>query len=66
MLPRLLLIALLLLSSFCSSADNRGALARFSDVEPGDDGAVVLDVEVSPAGSSRFAYLGALILSRIE
>ena len=45
-------------------ADNVNAVATFSDVAPDGDGDLVIDVAVSPEGSSRFCYLGVLELTR--
>jgi hypothetical protein len=45
-------------------ADNRGALATFDDVSPDARGEVLLRVGVSPDGTARFAYLGAVRVTR--
>ncbi|MBW2528094.1 MAG: hypothetical protein JRI23_28190 [Deltaproteobacteria bacterium] len=45
-------------------ADNTGDTATFVDVQPDAAGRLVLDVAVSPAGSGRFGYLGALVLTK--
>lgn len=42
------------------AADNTSEVAVFTDVSPNTLGEVAIDVTVSPAGSSRFAYIGAL------
>lgn len=45
-------------------ADNRSEQVLFAEVSPNEAGTILLDIEVSPAGTSRFAYLGALVISR--
>ena len=45
-------------------SDNTTDTVTFSGVRPDSSGALELDVTVSPAGTSRFAYLGAAVLTR--
>ncbi len=45
-------------------ADNTSRTATFASVVPDARGEVVLHVAVSPEGSARFAYLGALWITR--
>ncbi len=45
-------------------ASNTNQVAVFDELRSSADGDLVVRVEVSPAGASRFAYIGALILSR--
>ncbi|MFK7985171.1 MAG: hypothetical protein AB8I08_03995 [Sandaracinaceae bacterium] len=45
-------------------SENASAQARF-EVRPDEDGHVRVEVAVSPAGSARFAYLGAVHLTRL-
>ncbi len=45
-------------------ADNRSRVARFEGVTPDASGELQIDVGVSPAGTARFGYLGAIRLTR--
>ncbi len=45
-------------------ADNAGELARFEGVSPDERGEILIRVGVSPEGSARFAYVGALWVTR--
>lgn len=45
--------------------DNVSSTALFPSVRPGADGSIDVAVRVSPDGSSRFAYVGALVLTRL-
>ncbi|MEM9070039.1 MAG: hypothetical protein AAGE52_16145 [Myxococcota bacterium] len=45
-------------------ADNTDRVARFDGVRPDDFGEIRIVVEVSPEGTSRFAYLGAIVVTR--
>jgi len=45
-------------------ANNTADLATFDDVEPDPRGEVVIRVSVSPEGAARFAYAGALRITR--
>ena len=45
-------------------ADNASNTVVFSDVSPDSVGNIDVEVAVSPDGSGRFAYLGALILTK--
>lgn len=47
-------------------ADNSGDTVTFETVSPDEVGELAFTVGVSPAGSGRFGYLGALVLTRIE
>ena len=44
--------------------DNTSRLAVFAAVSPSGSGELVIEVAVSPAGRSRFAYVGAVIVER--
>ncbi len=46
------------------ASDNTGDVAVFEGVEPDTRGVITIDVTVSPAGTARFGYLGALTLAR--
>ncbi|MEM9692650.1 MAG: hypothetical protein AAGA56_08905 [Myxococcota bacterium] len=46
------------------ASDNLAATVSFSGVRPNAAGRVVVEVDVSPAGSARFGYLGALVLEK--
>ncbi len=46
-------------------ASNQGDLARFERLVADADGAITVEVAVSPDGGSRFAYVGALELERL-
>lgn len=45
-------------------SSNRDHLARFEGVEPDASGALTIEIGVSPEGTARFGYLGALRLTR--
>ncbi len=45
-------------------SDNTANAITFSAVTPDASGRIVVDVDVSPAGTARFAYLGALVLTK--
>lgn len=45
-------------------ADNRGEVATFDGVSPDARGEILVRVGVSPAGRARFAYVGALWVTR--
>lgn len=45
-------------------ADNAAEHVRFDNVYPTPNGELTIDVAVSPAGRSRFAYIGVLELAR--
>lgn len=47
-------------------ADNTANTADFLDVSPDALGQITIDVRVSPEGGSRFGYLGAIQLTRVE
>jgi hypothetical protein len=46
-------------------ADNRSEAAEFEAVSASALGEIVVDVTVSPAGTGRFGYIGAMILERL-
>ncbi len=46
------------------SSDNTGDEAVFADVSPDTNGRLLIEVAVSPGGTGRFAYLGALVLTK--
>lgn len=46
-------------------ADNTDRTAVFDDVTPDSNGEVLIRVGVSPAGSARFAYIGAVRVTRL-
>ena len=48
------------------ATDNVKNKALFTNVSVGSNGTLKLRVAVSPAGSARFSYLGALILRRVK
>jgi len=48
------------------ATDNLQNKAVFNNVSVGGSGAMVLGVAVSPAGTARFSYLGALIIERLK
>lgn len=45
-------------------ADNVDRVARFDEVRPSALGEIEIEVGVSPDGGARFAYLGALVVTR--
>ena len=45
-------------------SDNRALAATFDDVSPDAEGAITIDLGVSPAGRARFAYAGSLRVTR--
>jgi len=47
-------------------ADNTSRTAVFEPVAPDERGEVVIRIAVSPEGGARFAYLGALRLTRLD
>ncbi len=47
-------------------SDNVGDEAVFADVSPDASGSMRIEVTVSPAGTARFTYLGALVLTKIS
>lgn len=47
------------------ASDNRAEAAIFEWVVPREDGTIVIDVAVSPDGTGRFCYLGALEIWRL-
>lgn len=47
-------------------ASNAGDLARFDRLVADADGAITVEVAVSPDGGSRFAYVGAIELERLS
>lgn len=51
------------LSQDLEISDNTGGIVVFDDLSA-STGSIALDIAVSPAGSSRFGYLGALTLTR--
>jgi hypothetical protein len=48
------------------AADNTSQKAVFANQTVDSGGKLILDVAVSPAGTARFAYLGALVLTRVK
>ena len=48
------------------ATDNRANKAVFANLGVGPGGKLVLGVAVSPAGTARFGYLGALVLQRVK
>ena len=47
------------------AADNTGEVARFEEISPDERGELLVEISVSPDGTARFAYLGALILTHL-
>ncbi len=47
------------------AADNTSRVVTFAQVSPSSAGELIVDVEVSPDGAARFAYLGVLTLRRL-
>ena len=47
------------------AADNTDRTAVFGDVTPDGNGEVLIRVGVSPDGSARFGYVGALHVTRL-
>lgn len=48
------------------ATDNLQNKASFNNVSVGSNGTLVLGVAVSPAGTGRYSYLGALIIERLK
>ena len=46
------------------AANNTSNIASFATVSPKQNGSIVVDLAVSPAGNARFGYLGALVVTK--